>query len=139
VHLPESIGVVLSIAAALALLTAAVWAARDEGRSRRHRDVAALTLVLAAGMAASPIVWIHYFLLLLVPLALTRPRLSPLWFLPFVYYPLGESAWPAGDARKLGLALVATLILLCAAVFPELRPRLPRGRRAARGSLEWSG
>jgi hypothetical protein len=137
-HLPETVGVFLSIAAALALLTAAVWAARDEGRSRRERDVAALTLVLAAGLAASPIVWVHYFLLLLVPLALTRPRLSPLWFLPFVYYPLGESAWPAGDARKLGLALVATLILLSAAIFPEARPRVPRGRRTAKGSLEWS-
>ena len=33
------------------------------------------------------------------------PRLSLLWFLPFVYYPLGESARPAGDARKLSIAL----------------------------------
>ena len=69
----------------------------------------------------------HYFLLLLVPLALTRPRLSPLWFLPFVYYPLGESAWPAGDARKLTVALVATVVVLAAAVWPALRA----GRRPA--------
>jgi hypothetical protein len=137
-HLPEAVGVALSIVVAAALIAAAVWAARDGTRSRRERDVAVLTLVLAAGLAASPIVWVHYFLLLLVPLALARPRLSPLWFLPFVYYPLGESAWPAGDARKLGLALVATLVLLCVGLFPEARPRLPRGRRTARGSLEWS-
>lgn len=137
-HLPEAVGVALSIVVAAALIAAAVWAARDGSRSRRERDVAVLTLVLAAGLAASPIVWVHYFLLLLVPLALTRPRLSPLWFLPFVYYPLGESAWPAGDARKLGLALVATLILLCAGLFPKARPRLLRGRRSASGSLEWS-
>jgi hypothetical protein len=130
--------VALSIVVAAGLIAVAFWAARDGSRSRRERDVAVLTLVLAAGLAASPIVWVHYFLLLLVPLALTRPRLSPLWFLPFVYYPLGESAWPAGDARKLGLALVATLILLCAGLFPEARPRLPRGRRTASGSLEWS-
>jgi hypothetical protein len=58
--------------------------------------------------------------LLLVPLALTRPRLSPLWFLPLAYYPLGESAWPAGDAGKLGLALVVTLVLLLAVVRPPL-------------------
>src|SRR5207302_10843254 len=113
-HLPEAVGVALSIAVAVALIAAAVWAARDKGRPRHHRDVAVLTLALAAGLAASPIVWVHYFLLLLVPLALTRPRLSPLWFVPFVYYPLGESAWPAGDARKLGIALVATLVLLAA-------------------------
>jgi len=107
-----------------------------------------LTLALAAGFAASPIVWMHYFLLLLVPLALARPRLSPLWFVPFVYYPLGESAWPAGDARKLGIALVATLVLLAAPLIrgagdedrasdalPGVaeRDRPPRGVRSRRG------
>ena len=59
----------------------------------------------------------------LVPLVLTRPRLSALWFLPLAYYPLGESAWPAGDARKLGLALVVTLVLLLAVVRPPLPER----------------
>ena len=54
----------------------------------------------------------HYFLLLLVPLALTRPTLSPLWFVPLAYQPLGMAAWPGGDARRLGLALVATLVIL---------------------------
>ena len=87
---------------------------------------------------ASPIVWIHYFLLLLVPLALTRPRLSPLWLLPFVYYPLGESAWPAGDARKLSIALVATVVLVFVAVVPAARLRVPGLRRTVKGSLELS-
>jgi hypothetical protein len=109
---------------AAALLAAAAWIARDEGRTPRDRDVAVLTLALAAGLAASPIVWVHYFLLLLVPLVLTRPRLSPLWFLPFAYYPLGESAWPAGDARKLGLALVVTIVLIAATVFRRVRVAL---------------
>jgi hypothetical protein len=76
-----------------------------------------LTLALAAALAASPIVWVHYFLLLLVPVALSRPRLSPVWYLPLAYYPLGESAWPAGDARKLGLALATTLILIFAVIW----------------------
>ena len=64
--------------------------------------MAALTLCLAAALAASPIVWMHYFLLLLVPLALIRPRLSPLWLVPFAYWPLGLAAWPGGDAKPLG-------------------------------------
>ena len=113
-HLPEAAGVVLSLAAAAALLGGAGWIARDERRTLRDRDVAVLTLVLAAALAASPIVWVHYFLLLLVPLAVTRPRLSLLWFVPFAYYPLGETAWPAGDARKLALALVTTAVLFVA-------------------------
>jgi hypothetical protein len=123
-HLPETAAGVLSVIIAAALLAAAAWIARDEGRTPRDRDVAVLTLALAAGLAASPIVWVHYFLLLLVPLVLTRPRLSPLWFLPFAYYPLGESAWPAGDARKLGLALVVTIVLIAATVFRRVRVAL---------------
>jgi hypothetical protein len=120
-HLPEAVGVVLSVLAAAALLAVAVGVARAGRRLTRGRDVAVLTLCLAAALAASPIVWVHYFLLLLVPLALTQPRLSLLWFVPFAYYPLGESAWPAGDARKLGIALVATSVIIGVALIRGLR------------------
>ena len=122
-HLPESVATVLSIVVAAALVGLAAWIARDDRRTTRDRDVAVLTLALAAALAASPIVWVHYFLLLLVPLALTQPRLSVLWFVPFAYYPLGESAWPAGDAGKLALALVTTVALLLGALGVALRGR----------------
>jgi Glycosyltransferase family 87/Dolichyl-phosphate-mannose-protein mannosyltransferase len=130
-HLPLVAARILSVLIALALLAAAAWVARDKQRTPRDRDVATLTLCLAAALAASPIVWVHYFLLLLVPLALTRPRLSPLWFVPLAYYPLGESAWPAGDARKLGLALVVTVVILGAAVLRGAGDRMsiPAGVR----------
>jgi Glycosyltransferase family 87 len=111
-HLPESAGVILSAVVAASLLIGAVLAARRTGLSTRERDGVVLTLALAAALAASPIVWLHYFLLLLVPLALTAPRLSILWLIPFAFEPLGQTAWPAGDARKLALALVATMVLL---------------------------
>lgn len=111
-HLPEVAAVVLSLLVTAALLVAAARVARDERRTSRGREVGALILALAAALAASPIVWMHYFVLLLVPLALTRPRLSPLWLVPFAYWPLGEAAWPGGDARKLGLALATTLVLV---------------------------
>jgi len=134
-HLPLLAARILSVLVALALLAAAAWVGRDERRTPRDRDVATLTLCLAAALAASPIVWVHYFLLLLVPLALTRPRLSPLWFVPIVYYPLGEAAWPAGDARKLGIALAATLFILGAAVVRGAgdQATLPRGVRPRLG------
>jgi hypothetical protein len=82
-------------------------------------------LTIAAALAASPIVWIHYFLVLLVPLALTSPRFSWLWLVPFAYSPLAEASWPAGNARDLALALVATLVIIGAAVVrrrPTLEP-----------------
>jgi hypothetical protein len=129
-HLPLLAARIVSVLVALALLGAAAWAARDERRTPRDRDVVTLTLTLGAALAASPIVWVHYFLLLLVPLALARPRLSLLWFVPFAFQPLGEAAWPAGDARKLGLALAATLLILGAAVVrPDWRPALRRTPR----------
>jgi Glycosyltransferase family 87/Dolichyl-phosphate-mannose-protein mannosyltransferase len=121
-HLPLLAARIISVLVALALLAAAAWVARDERRPMRDRDIATLTLCLAAALAASPIVWIHYFLLLLVPLALTQPRLSLLWLVPFAYQWLGEAAWPSGDARKLATALVATLVILGAALFRVLSP-----------------
>jgi hypothetical protein len=136
-HLPQSVGVAVSLVVTAALLVAAAWIAWSERSAFEHRDAAVLTLALAAAFAASPIVWVHYFLLLLVPLALTAPRLSLLWFVPFAYEPLGEAAWPAGDARKLGLALVTTLILLAVPLLraagtlrrPRLRSPLSRDAR----------
>jgi hypothetical protein len=122
-HLPLLAARIVSVAVALALLAVAAWVARDPRRPARDRDVATLTLCLAAALAASPIVWVHYFLLLLVPLALTRPRLSLLWLVPLAYYPLGEASWPAGDARKLAIGLVATLVIFGGALARTLAPR----------------
>lgn len=57
------------------------------------------TLVLAVGLMllASPLVWIHYFVLLAVPLAIQRPRFSALWLLPTLMWLLppatSVSAW----------------------------------------------
>jgi len=129
-HMPLLAARIVAVLVALALLAAAAWLARNSGRTPRDRDVATFTLCLAAAFAASPIVWVHYFLLLLVPLVLVRPRLSLLWLVPLAYQPLGETAWPAGDARKLGLALAATLLILGAAVLRvEWRPALRRTPR----------
>jgi Glycosyltransferase family 87/Dolichyl-phosphate-mannose-protein mannosyltransferase len=121
-HLPLLAAQIISVLVVLALLGVAAWVARDERRALRDRDIATLTLCLAAALAGSPIVWVHYFLLLLVPLALTQPRLSLLWLVPFGYYPLGEAAWASGDARKLALALVTTLVILGAALLRVLNP-----------------
>jgi Glycosyltransferase family 87 len=119
-HLPETVGVVLSLLTAGALLAAGGLVARAR---TRNADAVALTVCIAAALAASPIVWIHYFLLLLVPLALTQPRFSLLWLVPFAYYPLGEHTWPAGDARRLGLGLLTTCVLLAATVLRGLERR----------------
>jgi hypothetical protein len=52
----------------------------------RGRERHALALVVVLMLVASPMVWIHYFALLLVPLALTRPKLSRVWAVPLLMW-----------------------------------------------------
>jgi alpha-1,2-mannosyltransferase len=108
---PEAVGFAFSLAAGAALLALAVSAGRT-----RERD--ALTATIAAALVLTPIVWIHYLILLLVPLALARPRLSPLWLallLPLVPRVWGwqPAGWPEGDPASLAVVLgVAALVLV---------------------------
>ncbi len=62
---------------------------------RRGRDAACLTLAIAVALLASPLVWLHYLALLLVPVALARPRFGPIWTLPLVLWvcPPDEPHW----------------------------------------------
>jgi hypothetical protein len=52
----------------------------------RRNDLRALSLTLALVLVAAPMVWNHYFTLLLIPLALTRPRFNWLWALPILMW-----------------------------------------------------
>jgi len=51
-----------------------------------ERDRRVLIAALGASLLFSPLVWLHYFVLLFVPLALTRPRLTPLWLAPLAFW-----------------------------------------------------
>ena len=71
-------------------------------------------LALGAALALTPIVWLHYFALLLVVVALMRPRLGLVWFVPLAMvitpgsgHPTPfETAWTLGvTALTIGLAL----------------------------------
>lgn len=46
------------------------------------RDAAALTAAITLALLATPVVWSHYFALLLVPLAVARPRFCWAWAIP---------------------------------------------------------
>ena len=52
------------------------------GRRRLERE--AFVVAIAASIVCSPTAWLHYYSLLIVPVAILRPRYSPLWLLPFV-------------------------------------------------------
>ena len=74
--------------------------------ARRGNDQASFTLAIAAALVLTPILWLHYLTLLLVPLAIARPRFSPLWLLPVVLW-LGWN--PSGGARAAPLLVTAVV------------------------------
>jgi alpha-1,2-mannosyltransferase len=54
--------------------------------ARRADDQRSFTCAVAATLALSPIVWLHYLVVLLVPTAIARPRFSLLWLLPVLLW-----------------------------------------------------
>jgi alpha-1,2-mannosyltransferase len=105
-------------------------------------DAWTFTFALAAALAFSPIVWLHYFALLLVPLAIVRPRLGPLWLLPLAFWAIGGQStdpaiWERGWSTSPNLAsapvgrtaLIAYAVVVAAGVLIALayraRPTAP--------------
>ena len=91
----------------------------------RRNELGAFGWALTAALLASPIVWWHYYALLLVPLALAAPVWRPIWFAPFALFP------QAADA-VVGIVISVQIAFKASGV--RLRvPRIDlRGRRAPR-------
>jgi hypothetical protein len=76
------------------------------------RDARLFGAAIAVALLLTPILWLHYFTLALVPLALARPRLSAAWLLPLGFWvtpwtePAHLPAW--GITFALGLVFLAT-------------------------------
>lgn len=114
---PEFTSRVLIVLGCAALLALAWRAGRAPDLEAEERDRRSLTLVLAAGLVLTPILWLHYLVLLVVPIALARPRLSALWFAPLaltVFEALDwYRGWPRGDGPALAsVAVVVTLVFV---------------------------
>jgi alpha-1,2-mannosyltransferase len=105
---PRPVANIAALAAGAAVLAASVAIARRAGGGRK-----AFVLTLAAALLFSPILWSHYLLLLFVPLALARPRFSPLWLC---------IVWMPPDNRHstavVILGVLATAILIAGCLRP---------------------
>jgi len=104
------------LALGVAALVAVVVTAR---RNRSERT--SFTIAVAAALLLTPIVWLHYFALMLVPLALLSPSFSVVWVLPVILWacPVGGhmSTW------KYAFPLVVFAVVLLLAQRVRLRPR----------------
>ncbi len=70
---PLAVGEGVAVAAALLVIATMVV--------RRSDDATVFVAAIAGALVASPVVWDHYFVLLVIPCALAWPGLSPGWVL----------------------------------------------------------
>jgi len=119
----------LAIAVAAAVAAIVVRLARD-------RDLGAFTGALAFGLLASPILWTHYLVVLLVPLAVAhRNAAGGAWLLTIPYWlsPLE----PPPHVWQVFLVLLLTAALSVLAAEPELRRARARLRARAGTRTAW--
>jgi hypothetical protein len=108
--------------------------------ARQGDDLRALALLIAASLVASPIVWQHYLLLLVVPLAVARPLLSGAWLLPLLLW-----AAPMTDENGMWFQTLLVPFIASCLIWTVVRrpkpdtslvahPALSRGLSAARSA-----
>ena len=113
--LGEAVGRVLALAIGIGLLAACV------AYARRDDDQRSFTCAVAATLALSPIVWLHYLVVFLVPVAVARPRFSALWLLPVLLWVSPRPGYAEGiQTFAPGIAAAILVAVLLA------RPSLPR-------------
>jgi hypothetical protein len=102
---------------------AAVWlASRGSDGDRRS-----LAVAVVMSLVASPLVWLHYLLLLYVPIALYRPRLSGLWFLPLILWAT-PTTHSHGTTWRIALDIFVVAVIAVRTVGTgSARPALSRG------------
>lgn len=100
---PQAVGHAVSLAAGGTLVVGVV------AYGRRGDDRASFMLAVFAALAFAPLVWLHYLTLLVVPLAIYRPRLSGLWAVPLLFWVIAVPAWPV-EPRRLVAAVVVFMI-----------------------------
>lgn len=115
----RGVGEVLLLIGSAALVAGVIYTGFAKGRERE-----AMVLAVALMLVASPLVWSHYFVLLLVPLAIGRPHLSPAWLLPLAMWVCPPSTTVVGWQAAVAWAVAAGVVALA------LRQR-PVGRRLA--------
>ena len=94
----------------------------------RRDEQRAYVLAIAATLVLTPILWVHYFSLLLIPLAFSSRRLTRWWFLPVLMWPINAKA-PQATALDVGLIWWMAVVALAA------RPNVIRGRSGSQPTL----
>jgi alpha-1,2-mannosyltransferase len=103
----------IALGAALLILT---W---------RRRSFA---LAIAGALVLSPIVWLDFYALAAIPLAIARPRLSAIWLLPLVTWGLPSSGIATDPVWGVARLLAVFAVVLWFAAAGESQRARPRRR-----------
>ena len=122
----HTVAKILWAAVGLALLVACA------AMAHRRDDRRAFVLAIAVVIATSPIVWLHYFALLLVVVAVAQPRLGPVWFVPLAMFVSEEIA--NGSTLQTSLTLAAAALTFALALRESPSPS-PAARRVVPPAL----
>ncbi|GIU95308.1 MAG: hypothetical protein KatS3mg012_1765 [Gaiellaceae bacterium] len=110
VGMAATLGLGETFGRAVALLVGGALLASCVVLARRGEEFRAFTCAVAATLALSPIVWLHYLFVLIVPLAIARPRFSPIWLLPVLLWISPRPGYAEGF--KTFLPAIAAAILV---------------------------
>jgi hypothetical protein len=113
----EAVARALWIALGVALVAGVVLLAR------RGDDKRAFVIALAASLACTPLVWLHYFALLLVGVAIMQPRLALVWFIPLAMYL--STATHNGSTFQNALTVFAGSATVAVALLPARAAKRP--------------
>lgn len=97
---------------------------------------ASLALALAAALVLSPIVWLDYYALAAVPLAVVRPRLSAIWLAPIATWGMPIAGVDTGNASDTARLLVVFAVVFTVVVRAEGRAGAMSDRPPATGQIQ---
>ena len=94
---------------------------------RRGGNRTAFILAIAAALALTPIVWLHYFELLLVAVAVARPRLGFVWFVPLAMWFVSTTEDGNGTLFETSATLAVAALTIGLALRPLVEGVRPVG------------
>jgi alpha-1,2-mannosyltransferase len=123
-----AVGAPVSVAHATALAIAALglvalFRIRDERKS--------LMVAVVVSLLATPILWMHYLILLVIPVGLARPRLARMWALPIVLWVTGN---PESNGVLWRITFAIVVIAITTVVALRERHHVERAEHASAGT-----
>lgn len=119
----RALGLPLSESIGLAFVLGGVLLLGVLALGRQGREFDSFRVAIAAAFALSPIVWPHYFVLLLVPLAIATPRFSLVW-LALAWVPPQTIGYESHQSLWILAALIGAGLQLSGGSWGRIQGRL---------------